>query len=498
MYKLYTEGKTWSDADAHCQTEGGHLASVQSVVDQEEARAVMGKNGAVWIGASDRDSEGDWRWSDGSHWAYENWGANYGNKGDGSNCVYITNEAQGYVWRDYLCTFTFRFLCLFPPAVVLKGQQTHTLEYKKQNLTFPTINVLYRYTANQELLNTWEDKRMTGFKLSWFLKDSNDSRLTETQKITADWKPEAPSPGYQEPQMVSMIKLATQARTQNLSWEEVINRTILEKTKLITNRQLDYVSMCSEGQIKPNNNNVISRLTIGVNHTTGGVTNDEDILNGFKLFSTLVYCSESVALSQFLHSLLSSHSPRTIIKATVNTIQSGDVKEKSNRKRMGQFYFALDKIFHFQHGKILLATASQSDIEAMMTKDWPYFTHYSQEIEECFNNASCQGVRDLVQTLGKLLHSDFTIYSPGSDGKPNEVSFHAPHLIDSSGSLTPAALIPFCSYKANMDMLGKTKDSLNFTACSQFKPTVLEGQLCYRVGKKVSIVLWNSDSDITG
>ena len=32
-----------------------------------------------------------------------------------------------------------------------------------------------------------------------------------------------------------------------------------------------------------------------------------------------------------------------------------------------------------------------------------------------------------------------------------------------------------------MDMLGKTKNSLNFTACSQFKPTILGGQLCYSI-----------------
>ena len=60
-----------------------------------------------------------------------------------------------------------------------------------------------------------------------------------------------------------------------------------------------------------------------------------------------------------------------------------------------------------------------------------------------------------------------------------EISFHPPHLIDSSGSLTPAALITFCSFQANMSMLGEMKEGLNFTACSKFKPTILEGQLCY-------------------
>ena len=67
----------------------------------------------------------------------------------------------------------------------------------------------------------------------------------------------------------------------------------------------------------------------------------------------------------------------------------------------------------------------------------------------------------------------------GSARTANEVSFHPPHLMDSSGSLTPAALIPFCSYQANMSMIGDINNNLPFTACSQFRPTVLEGQRCY-------------------
>ena len=60
-----------------------------------------------------------------------------------------------------------------------------------------------------------------------------------------------------------------------------------------------------------------------------------------------------------------------------------------------------------------------------------------------------------------------------------EVSLHPPHLIDSSGSLTPAALIPFCAYQTNMTVLGRTRQDLPFTVCEKFQPTVLEGQLCY-------------------
>ena len=66
----------------------------------------------------------------------------------------------------------------------------------------------------------------------------------------------------------------------------------------------------------------------------------------------------------------------------------------------------------------------------------------------------------------------------GSKGNMIEASLHPPHLIDSQETLTPAALIPFCAYQ--MNLLGQKKKYLPpFTVCSQFKPTVLEGQLCY-------------------
>ena len=70
-------------------------------------------------------------------------------------------------------------------------------------------------------------------------------------------------------------------------------------------------------------------------------------------------------------------------------------------------------------------------------------------------------------------------FSTGTNNEAQEVSLHPPHLVDSNGSLTPAALIPFCAYQTNMTLLGQTRQGLPFTACSQFKPTVLEGQLCY-------------------
>ena len=53
--------------------------------------------------------------------------------------------------------------------------------------------------------------------------------------------------------------------------------------------------------------------------------------------------------------------------------------------------------------------------------------------------------------------------------------------------MTPAALIPYCAYTGNMNITGEYTDSLSFPVCNQFKPTVLEGQLCYELD--ISVVV---------
>ena len=159
--------------------------------------------------------------------------------------------------------------------------------------------------------------------------------------------------------------------------------------------------MCLHGQVKLEYyNTLFEMINLGLPFDgTKPTTTDEDVNAGFMIFSAAVYCSESLPLSQFLHSLLSTQSPRTIIQATVNTIQSDNVKEK-NIKLLNGFYQSLSSTFNLQYGKILLALSSTSELETMLAKDRPYFTPYSQEIEQCLTDASCHGVRDLIKTLG--------------------------------------------------------------------------------------------------
>jgi hypothetical protein len=75
------------------------------------------------------------------------------------------------------------------------------------------------------------------------------------------------------------------------------------------------------------------------------------------------------------------------------------------------------------------------------------------------------------------------------------VSVYPPHLLDSQGRPTPAALIPFCAYSGDMRTTGEYINGLDFPVCSKFQPTVLDGALCYALN--MNTVLPNGKKETT-
>ena len=63
----------------------------------------------------------------------------------------------------------------------------------------------------------------------------------------------------------------------------------------------------------------------------------------------------------------------------------------------------------------------------------------------------------------------------------HKVTNHPIHLIDADVNLSPTALIPFCSFKKEMSMIGEKVDQFTVPVCNIFKPRILNDQLCYEV-----------------
>ena len=94
-----TEAKSWEEARSACQESDADLASITN----EETNAFLSTltTESSWIGGY-KDSNNDWKWSDGSTWGYTNWCRG---QPDGTgqhlifNCVWLKNKGVAK-WDD--------------------------------------------------------------------------------------------------------------------------------------------------------------------------------------------------------------------------------------------------------------------------------------------------------------------------------------------------------------------------------------------------------------
>ena len=78
-YVFSTDTKSWDDARTDCKSKGGtyDLAIIDNAdlnkFVSEQAHAHFGVNYFAWIGLDDKETEGTFRWVDGSNLTFSNW-----------------------------------------------------------------------------------------------------------------------------------------------------------------------------------------------------------------------------------------------------------------------------------------------------------------------------------------------------------------------------------------------------------------------------------------
>ena len=91
FYKLVDDAMPWTEAEAACERQGGHLATILDAGEQEFINNLIEEEGTLyhyWLGASDANNEGDWRWVTGEKvpmpWesGFSNWCGNQPNNVD--------------------------------------------------------------------------------------------------------------------------------------------------------------------------------------------------------------------------------------------------------------------------------------------------------------------------------------------------------------------------------------------------------------------------------
>ena len=131
--KFHKREKVWAEAEAKCQREGGHLASIVTKYEQLlTSDASEGKS--VWIGGTDQDQEGVWQWTDGSPWNETFWRDKYGGRrGPTRKCaaLYYGNKLS-----DWSCTGRRNPYICQSAAKPMKNKTSITFNYTKDELCF--------------------------------------------------------------------------------------------------------------------------------------------------------------------------------------------------------------------------------------------------------------------------------------------------------------------------------------------------------------------------
>lgn len=73
-YQRIEQGMTWKEAKAYCESLGGYLATITSAEEQAVVEKLVGEGtqAQYWLGGTDEEAEGDWKWITGEDWIY--WG----------------------------------------------------------------------------------------------------------------------------------------------------------------------------------------------------------------------------------------------------------------------------------------------------------------------------------------------------------------------------------------------------------------------------------------
>ena len=94
----------WQAAEDSCVDWGGHLASIHSELENFAINSIRDESDFTWIGLSDTVRDGDYVWTDGTIFDFNNFAVGQPDSLRGESCFHLFNRARGHLtWNDFPC-----------------------------------------------------------------------------------------------------------------------------------------------------------------------------------------------------------------------------------------------------------------------------------------------------------------------------------------------------------------------------------------------------------
>ncbi|XP_016115284.1 C-type lectin domain family 17, member A-like [Sinocyclocheilus grahami] len=105
LYFISSEMKSWTESRRYCTERAADLVIINNIEEQDFVKNISGVAN-VWIGLTDTDVEGTWKWVDGSNMTSGFWETGQPNTEE-EDCA-LTHSPG---WADFPCGFTFKWIC---------------------------------------------------------------------------------------------------------------------------------------------------------------------------------------------------------------------------------------------------------------------------------------------------------------------------------------------------------------------------------------------------
>ncbi|XP_046698939.1 CD209 antigen-like protein E isoform X2 [Silurus meridionalis] len=111
FYYVSNDYKSWEESRQNCRDKGADLMIINSREEQEFISKHISSISGVWIGLSDRDKEGEWKWVDASPLTFKDWGQWEPGGKEKENCGEIYKSSNSIIWNDNNCSKKLNCIC---------------------------------------------------------------------------------------------------------------------------------------------------------------------------------------------------------------------------------------------------------------------------------------------------------------------------------------------------------------------------------------------------